>query len=586
VLLLVAVAFSCGASATITYSISFDHPENHLFHVTMTIPDVLDNVKIQMPAWNATYQVRDFAARIQNLHATDKDTKQLPINKIDKQTWIIFGGPQVEVDYDSFWDEPGPFASQLNSTHAFMNLAEILVYVADRRSEMVGLSFRANIPPNWKMIGPLPMTYVWRSGPNRVVGGTPTTYDVLVDTPIEFCDCENFPLEGFDPPVYVTVHGENWNKRELEEALSKIVRYETQLMGGAPYDHYQFIFHIDPSGAGGGGMEHANSTAIGATSTGAAISTAAHEFFHLWNVKRIRPQSLEPIDYTKEMYTRSLWFAEGVTSTYGAYALLRTGLWTPNQFYDDLAYQINELQSRPARLWQSVEESSLNAWLEKYPQYNRPEFSISYYNKGQVDGFLLDVMIRDTTDNHKSLDDVMRAMNADFAKKGRFYNDSADIEATVESVAGVSFKDFFARYVAGTDELPYSDTLAKAGLNVAISQTARADLGFETSMAFAGNQITVSSISTGSPVEKAGLHVGDVLVSVNGEPALRAMPMLAQQFRPGEALKLRIRRRNTEMDLSFAVGSTTVQEYRVAPMKDLTEKQRRIREGLLQGKTN
>ncbi len=162
--------FCCGAAqATISYSISFDHPENHLFHVTMLIPDVHENVTIQMPAWNATYQIRDFASRIQNLHAVDKDSKPLSVNKIDKQTWIISGEAQVEIAYDIFWDEPGPFASQLNSTHAFMNLAEILVYVPDRRSEPVGLTFRANVPPNWKVVGASPMSYVWRSGQNRVV---------------------------------------------------------------------------------------------------------------------------------------------------------------------------------------------------------------------------------------------------------------------------------------------------------------------------------------------------------------------------------------------------------------------------------
>jgi predicted metalloprotease with PDZ domain len=586
VLLLATICVSSGACARINYSISFDHPENHLFHVTMTIPDVHDSVTIQMPAWNATYQIRDFASRIENLHASGEDKNALPVEKMDKQTWKITGSNTIEVEYEIFWDEPGPFASQLNSTHVFMNFAEILTYVSDRRNEEVGLALSIALSQNWQPATAFSFTYVSARGRNRYYGGTAANYDALVDNPIEFGELNAFKLPGLDSPVSCAVHGDNWNKRELEEGLTKIVRYETQLMGGAPYDHYQFIFHIDPSGAGGGGMEHANSTAIGATSTAAAISTAAHEFFHLWNVKRIRPQSLEPVDYSKEMHTRSLWFAEGVTSTYGAYALLRTGLWTPNQFYDELAYQINELQSRPARLWQSVEESSLNAWLEKYPQYNRPEFSISYYNKGQLDGFLLDVLIRDATDNHKSLDDVMRAMNDCFAKKGRFYNDSADIESTVESVAGISFKDFFAKYVAGTDELPYAETLVKAGLNLVISRTVRADLGFQTSMAFAGNQIIVSSIDTGSPAEKAGLHVGDVLATVNGETALWALPMMAQQFRPGETLKLRIRHRNAEVELSFVVGSTTGQEYHVVPMKDVTEKQRRIREGLLQGKTN
>jgi len=577
--------YSNAVTATINYSIAFVHPENHRFQVTMTIPDVHDGVTIQMPAWNATYQIRDFASRIENLQAVDIDVKRLPVKKVDKQTWVISGGPQVEVSYEIFWDEPGPFASQLNSTHAFMNLAEILAYVPDRRNEAVSVSFGTATSQRWKLITAL-ASYVSSRGANRFYGVSESSYDALVDGPVELGEVESFELPGIEPKVFVSVHGENYNKHELEEGLTKIVRYETELMGGAPYDHYQFIFHIDSSGAGGGGMEHANSTAIGATSTEAAITIAAHEFFHLWNVKRIRPQSLEPIDYAKEMYTRSLWFAEGVTSTYAAYAEVRTGLWNANQFYEDLANQIQELQERPARKWQSVEESSLNAWLEKYPQYNQPDYSISYYNKGQLDGFLLDVLIRDATDNHKSLDDVMRSLNENFAKKGRFYNDSADIEATAENIAGVSFKDFFTKYVAGTDELPYTDTLAKAGLQLITTESSRADLGFETARAFAGSQITVSSVSSRSPAEKAGLHEGDILITLDGQPAIRALFAWPQEHRPGDTVKLRVRRKNSEIDLSFAAGSTIVQEFRVAPMRDATEKQRRIREGLLQGKTN
>jgi predicted metalloprotease with PDZ domain len=585
---LFAVLRCSAAPSVVTYTISFAHPENHLFHVSMKIRDVEKQVVIQMPAWNATYQIRDFASRIQNLRATDEKNEQLRIEKLDKQTWRVSANETIDVSYDIFWDEPGPFASQLNSVHAFMNLAEILMFVPDRRREWTAFGMDWNsVPPNWKTSMAL-TTVVMDVDPNDRywMQASANNFDALVDAPVEFCDCSKFSLLDISPLVSVTVHGQNYNKRELEEGLSKIVRYETQLMGGAPYDHYQFIFHIDSSGAGGGGMEHANSTAIGATSTASAITTAAHEFFHLWNVKRIRPQSLEPIDYSREMYTRSLWFAEGVTSTYAAYAEVRTGLWTPNQFYEDLASQIQELQDRPARKWQSVEESSLNAWLEKYPQYNQPEYSISYYNKGQLDGFLLDVLIRDATDNHQSLDDVMRSLNENFAKKGRFYNDSADIELTAESVAGVSFKDFFARYVAGTDELPYAETLRKAGLQLIATDISRADLGFATARAFAGNQITVSSVSSGNPAEKAGLHEGDVLVTLDGQPANRALFAWAQEHRPGDTVKLRVRRNNSEMDLSFAAGSTTTQEYRVAPIKDSTEKQRRIREGLLQGKTN
>jgi predicted metalloprotease with PDZ domain len=181
-------------------------------------------------------------------------------------------------------------------------------------------------------------------------------------------------------------------------------------------------------------------------------------------VKRIRPQSLEPVDYSREQYTRALWFAEGVTSTYASYTLERTGLWTKNQFYRDLSGQIAMLQSRPAHLWQSAEESSLDAWFEGFNEYRDQARSISYYNKGQILGVMLDLAIRDATDNHKSLDDVMRRMNAEYAAKGKFYDDSEGVRAVIEEVSGKDFKDFFARYVAGTDEIPYDKFFSVAGL--------------------------------------------------------------------------------------------------------------------------
>ena len=205
------------------------------------------------------------------------------------------------------------------------------------------------------------------------------------------------------------------------------------MMAGAPFPEYTFFLHVGPN-YGGGGMEHANCTAISVDSFAQLANVSAHEFFHLWNVKRIRPQTLEPVDYTREMYTRALWFAEGVTSTYAAYTLVRTGLWSHAQFLADLGKQINELESRPARAWQSAEESSLDTWLDKYSLYNRPEFSISYYNKGQLLGVALDILIRDATDNRASLDDVMRRMNQEYAERGRYYDDSAGVERAVEEV--------------------------------------------------------------------------------------------------------------------------------------------------------
>jgi predicted metalloprotease with PDZ domain len=224
-------------------------------------------------------------------------------------------------------------------------------------------------------------------------------------------------------------------------------------------------------------MEHANSTVIAAETIDGAATVAAHEFFHVWNVKRIRPQSLEPVDYTKEQYTRALWFAEGVTDTYAAYTLERTGLYSKDQFYANLAEQIATVESRPAHVWQSAEESSLDAWFEKYDGYSVPGRSISYYDKGQILGVLLDLAIRDATDNHKSLDDVLRRMNDEYARQGKFYNDSQGIRAAVEEVSGKSFEDFFRCYVSGVDPIPYNEFLGIAGLELKTGSAQGADPG-------------------------------------------------------------------------------------------------------------
>jgi predicted metalloprotease with PDZ domain len=463
----------------------------------MWIPKPAAETFVALPAWNALYQIRDFSHRLRDIKATCCAVDLGPPTKpyeVNKDTWLInvpvpasHREEEVMVSYSIEWDDPGPFNSQLNEHHAFVNLAEILMYIPDRRSEDTSVQF-TDLP------------VAWRTAVELASGRTDNTYvasnyDTLVDAPVEAGKFDEFEFDNGGTHFRVVVDGYNWNRRFLEEGLRRITGYELQMMGGPPFDpplrEYTFIFHIDPVvDIGAGGMEHANSDAIAMRSVDSAVQVAAHEFFHAWNVKRIRPRSLEPVDYTKEQYTRALWFAEGVTSTYGAYALARTGLWSKSQFYADLASQIGMLQSRPARKWQSVEESSLDAWFEKYDGYNDPDRSISYYNKGQIVGVMLDLAIRDATDNHKSLDDVMRRMNAEYARQGKFYDDSDGIRAAVEEVADRSFEDFFRRYVSGTDEIPYDDFLSKAGLELKIDASRSA-----YSAARAGLPYSISEIS-------------------------------------------------------------------------------------------
>jgi predicted metalloprotease with PDZ domain len=422
------------------------------------------------------------------------------------------------------------------------------------------------------------------SAPSAANAFVASSYDALVDAPVELGEFDDWRFEANGARYRVIVDGADWDRGRLDDALRRIIVYETTLMGGAPFEEYTFIFHIGPANeAGSGGMEHANSTAIAAEGTGTAAAIAAHEFFHVWNVKRIRPQSLEPVDYTREQYTRALWFAEGVTSTYALYALTRSGLWGRRELYSDLAADIAELDSHPARLWQSVEQSSLDAWLEKYAFYRRPQVSISYYNKGKILGVLLDLAIRNATDDHASLDDVLRALNRQFARRGLFYRDSADLRAVSEQVCGCKLEDFFSRYVAGTDEIQYADFLSLAGLKLRTAVQAVADFGFWPGRGPEGS-ILATDVQPGSSAEAAGVHEGDALLALDGATFPRDSLRWLRQHAPGETVRLRLRQEGKDKEVTFKLGRREEREYAIEEDDHATAKQLRIRDGLLQGK--
>jgi predicted metalloprotease with PDZ domain len=579
--LVLTLTIGSSARATIQYTVGLDHPEKHLFHVTMSIPGVAGEVTVRMAAWNALYQVRDFSGHVQQVEASAGSQKCL-IEKMDKQTWRIKGSGTIKISYATYWDEAGPFASQLNNEHAFINPAMILLYVPSRRDENVSLNVVLS-SSTWRAAGPTLTGYA-EFGRNQSVTFDAASYEALADGPIEVGRIEQFELEGVSPRVSVVIHGENWSKKRVEEDLRRICKYELKLMDGTPFESYMFILHIG-RGAGGGGMEHANSTAIGVYSDEYLPGVAAHEFFHLWNVKRLRPASLDPVDDTKEQYTRALWFAEGVTNTYGSFTLVRSGIWSKEQFYGDLGEQITELEGRPANRWQSAEQSSLDAWFEKYPLYNQPEYSVSYYTKGQVLGDLLDILIRDRTRNEKSLDDVLRAMNANFAKQGKTYRDSIDVQLTAESVAGGSFEEFFRKYVAGAEPFPYQPILALAGLTLRTVEHRKPALGFllehEPNGAF-----VVSGVDSEGPAARAGLRAGDVIVNWDGGEAPRRVDRWLLGQKAGDPLKLRVRREDKELTIEFRLGETKEILYQVVEDSHASEKARHIRDGMLRGEAS
>jgi predicted metalloprotease with PDZ domain len=572
------------ANAEIRYTVSLAHPEQHLFHITVEVPDVMDHVELQMAAWDALYEIRDFSSHVQRVRAS-ANGRDVPIEKLDKLTWRVQASGTIKVSYDTFWDDPGPFSSQLNSEHSFINPAMILLYVPDRRAESCWITL-TEIPPDWSVA-----TSLFHQA--RPLGSRDAAWDVkapsyetLSDSPIEVSHFEDFPLPGLSPRIRVVIHGDDYKRHDVENALRKICAYELKLMEGAPYPDYTFIFHIGKAANGsGGGMEHANSTAIYIPSGSMLPNISAHEFFHLWNVKRIRPASLEPIDRTREMYTRSLWFAEGVTNTFSSYALVRTGIWSRQEFLQDISQQITEIESRPAEEWQSAEQSSLDAWLEKYALYNQPQRSVSYYTKGQVLGFLLDIVLRDRTDNQRSLDDLLRAMNTDFAREGKFYRDSLDIRLESEKLTGRSLSDFFENYVASANPLPYQNLLTRAGLELRTHESVRATLGFLPQRE-PGAPWSVAAVDANGLAAKSGLQVGDEIIRWNNGDVPRRPERWAVQQKPGDVLRLRIRRGEKDESVEIHLGEIHEKFFQVAEMSGADDRARRLRDGLFHGTTD
>jgi predicted metalloprotease with PDZ domain len=568
------------ASADVGYVISLANPERHLIQVTMEIPPGPGTHELQLPVWNALYQVRDFSQYMNWIRAETASGAPLPLIQLNKSRWRIEGTEHgARVVYEMFSDDPGPYGAQFNQRHAFFNLAEILLYAEDSRSAPTRVEI-CNVPLQWKIA-----TALLQHGSEYMA----ENYDRLVDSPIEIGMFDEQDFMGscgkyqvvFDREISRDEHEDQTKPKAIVAGmiapLQRIVSSASEWMNDCPFQNYLFIYHASDS-PGDGGMEHAYSTAITLPAkdfTGdldAVLGTTSHEFFHLWNVKRIRPQSLEPVDYTKENYTTALWFSEGVDSTIGEYILLRAGLLDEARYLEHLSEEITELERRPAHLTQTVEQSSLDAWLEKYPYYGLPDRSISYYNKGELLGVLLDFAMRDASDGRVSLRNLFRWMNEHYPRQGKFFADSGAVRSAGETVSHADLREFFQKYVSGTDEIPWDKFFAPVGLRVVRAEVSVADPGFEAVQKFNQPPIVVA-VQPGSAAERAGLKPEDAILRVNGQAVGRDFERTIAKVAPGEMLRLSVRREGAEHVLEWKLGSRTQTVYQLRDVTGITAQQ-------------
>jgi predicted metalloprotease with PDZ domain len=583
---------------SITYRLSMSRPVSHLFEVEIIVelPDQLKDkpLQLQMAKWSpGRYAVFDFAKNVQEFSANGA------VRRVDVQTWSVTPtSSKVTISYKVFGNNLSGTFSQLDSRHANYNGGSIFMYVVGHKPDPVKLEI--NAPAGWKIVNgrtDQPGQTVWQF-PN---------WDMMIDTPTEIAPdwtMDTFTVDGKKYHVMVHSFGPEGGKRpELVRDIEKIVRAEVGMWGAPEFDEYTFLIHYAADDHSGDGMEHLTSTQIiqpGALADPgtyeSTLGTVAHEFFHVWNVKRLRPQELGPWDFTRPLSTRGLWIAEGFTNYYGHLMLRRAGLWSDRRFFDQESETIRRIESAQGSRLMSAEESSLSApFIDGAPAAqatNLQNTAISYYPKGQLIALVLDLLVRGRTKGKSSLDDVMRQMyeelylnspNSSYYLRGRGYQ-TEDLERIASRRTGIDFTDFFKRHIRDVEVLPYDEAFAYVGLRLVKTQ---AKQPFDAGLALKSEdsqELVIENVRNNSPAEDAGLQNGDEVVSLGGKTVTADswLKTLAR-FNPGDSVPITVKRDRRTIKTNIVLGQPDRYDYVIEEKPDATAEQKALRARWLSG---
>ncbi len=567
----------------IRYIVRMPRPHAHRFEIEAEFPATEGPVTVVLPVWApGSYIVREFSRHLQQVTAETLEGSALPVTRVDKRSFRVDAdGRAVRFRYSAYANELTVRTSHLDGSHAFINGANLFLYDESRRHQPHRVLIEA--PHTWRVFCALD-----RDGEELVA----PDYDTLVDSPIEVGPHESFQFEVAGVPHEVVIHGEPQPDRtRLAEDLKRVCETEAALFGGAPpMKRYVFLVHLLDKGRGG--LEHMASCAMVYSRFGLNtvrgwedfLALAAHEYFHLWNVKRIRPRALVPYDYAQENYTRSLWAFEGGTSYYDLLLSRRAGVMTPSRYLLRLGEALTSLHGVPGRRVLTLEEASLQAWVKHYrPDENTPNSAISYYLKGELVCWLLDLHLRRATADQKSLDDVMRLLWQRYGD-GRGVPEDG-IEAAASEVAGIELRPFFDQALRSTDELDYS-ILSHVGLEMRFRvKESPGDKGGTPPRAreskpkgHLGANVrpsgTVSVVYDHSPAQEAGLYTDDEVIALDGfkvdGPTLVSR---CEDHAPGDRVVLTVFRRDRLLEVPVVLGSKPEDAVYVARVEAPTEAQ-------------
>lgn len=568
------------SSEPITYTLRFPAPETHYVEVEASVPAGQPSIELMMAVWTpGSYLVREYERHVEQVAAKGPDGAALAVTKTQKNRWRIDakGAPRVTVTYQVYGREMSVRTNWIESRFALLNGAPTFLTLVEKnatRPHEVALT----LPAAWKTsVTSLP----------AVAGAShryrAASYDELVDSPILVGNptVHRFEVGGKEHLLADEGEAGVFDGTRAAGDLAKIVAEAAHLWGSLPYDRYVFINVLSEAG---GGLEHKNSTVLmasrWATSTRRAyvswLTLAAHEHFHAWNVKRLRPVELGPFDYERENPTTSLWIAEGFTAYYEHLLVRRAGLLTDQELIDGVGADIRELQTTPGRLTQPVTTASSDAWIKYYrTDENTPNTAISYYTKGAVIAFVLDAKIRTATAGAKSLDDVMRLAYSRYAGVKGFTE--AEFKAVVHEVAGRDFGAWWTSALQTTDELSYDEALDWLGLRFRpVDQTlagpGKAWLGATTKND--GGRLVVTQVRRGTPAHLAGVNVDDEILAID-DFRVRAdgLDRRLEQYAPNRAVTLLVARRDELVKIPVTLGREPSDTWRLEPKPDATPDQ-------------
>lgn len=566
------------AADAVRYTLRFPAPHTHYVEVEASYPTGgAPHVDVMMAVWTpGSYLVREYARHVEQVEVAGAGPSSPAVVKTTKNRWRVptGGAARVAIRYRVYGREMSVRTNWIESDFAMLNGAPTFLTPVDGLARPHHVTVA--LPDGWA-------TAV--SGmPGAGTAGDPfraTSFDVLVDSPILAGSpaIHTFDVDGI-PHLLVNVHeGGSWDGPRAAADVETIVREQQRFWGGRlPYDRYVFFNMITEAG---GGLEHSNSTILmtsrWAMGTRQAyvnwLNLVSHEFFHVWNIKRLRPVALGPFDYEGENYTPSLWVSEGFTTYYGDLLVRRAGLTSPQEYIGMLGGEIALLQQTPGRAVQPVALSSFDAWIKHYrPDENSANTSISYYTKGAVVAALIDARIRTATGNTRSLDDVMRRLYAEYAGATGFTE--AQLRTVISDVAGVDLRPWLAEAVDGVAELDYAPLLDTFGLQFAPadSNVAQGWLGLDTRVD--DGRLVVSRVRRGTPAYDAGFNVDDEILAID-DFRVRADHWARRlaQYPPSRQAQVLVARRDKLMRLPVTFAADPGNAWRLRPRPNLTPAQ-------------